>query len=493
MRRIIAGVIILSLSFWVGPLRVASAPTQQSVTYTSGIHIQSLSISDYTHITVIYYDQELGIVAEISDIIPPASSVTYARIHNWESPGEPSPFTGSMVVESDGPIAATVNTLGNFPSYAAATTAFSVGSPSFFLPLIMCNNNGFDTWFNVQNISLTDPSIVTIDYLAGLAGENDSEQVVIGPGQAKTFSQALGSDTVNCTTLADPEGGRFVGSAHIRSQTPVVATVMQVNRADYKIMLGYNGFASGGSDVRAPLVMANNRGFYTGIQVQNVGALTTTVTVAYADNTHGTFKPQNDVFELGPGISKTLLQDGAPPSNGSEHNDYALIGRYVGAATVLSGNGEPLVVIVNQAFPGPDQGPFGTAYEGFAADIASTRMSVPLVMANNNTYYTGIQVQNAYTESVEVTIAYAPNAATGIDPVNNPKGDVFILQPGTSKTIIHNGAPPANGSVVNDWNAIGTYLGAASITATGSVVAIVNEFTWEFAGDQFYTYTAINY
>ena len=282
------------------------------------------------------------------------------------------------------------------------------------------------------------------------------DRVVIGPGQSKTFDQALGSDTVNCATLADSVSGRFVGSAQITSEEPVVATVMQVNSTDYRIMLGYNGFISGGSNVRAPLVMANNRGFYTGIQVQNVGTMTATVTVAYSDNTQETItiKPQDDVFELGPGVSKTLLQDGAPPSNGSELNDYTLLGRYVGAATVSSDNGQPLVVIVNQAFPGPDQGPFGTAYEGFSAETASMRMSVPLVMANNNTYYTGIQVQNAHTEAVDVTITYAPNAATGIDPINNPESDVFTLPPGASKTIIHNDAPPANGSTVNDLSLI---------------------------------------
>jgi hypothetical protein len=492
MRTIIVLGAILGLM--ITPLKAVSAPYQQNITYTSGFHIQNLSVSQNANITVVYYAQEHGIVAEVPDVIPPAGSVTYARIHNWEAPGEPSSFMGSVVVISNAPVAAIVNTLGDFPSYASATTAFSKGSTSFFLPLIMCNNNGFDTWFNVQNMSLSDSTTLDISYSAGLAGQDYYEQAVIDPGQSKTFNQALGSDTVNCETLAGTDD-RFVGSAMITSQQPVVATVMQVNSTDYKIMLGYNGFDSGGSSVRAPLVMANNNGFYTGLQVQNAGTMTTTVTVAYSNNTQGTImiRPQPDVFELGPSASKTLVQDGAPPNNGSEHNDYTQLGRYVGAATVTSSNEQPLVVIVNQAFPDTDPGPFGTAYEGFNTDLASTRMSVPLVMANNNTYYTGIQVQNADAEPVQVTIKYAPNAATGIDPIDEPQSDVFTLQPGASKTLIHNDAPPANGSTVNDWGEIGTYLGAASITATGPIVAIVNEFTWGFAGDQFYTYTAINY
>jgi hypothetical protein len=479
---IVAGLLTISL------VVAALASELQQVEYNSGFHVQNLSPTDDANVILTYYPQT-GSPVQVQDKIFAGSSVTYFPIHNLAG----DPFSGSVVVSSDTPVAAIVNTLGDFPQYAAATTAFSAGSTSFSLPLVMCENNGFDTWFNIQNVGL-DTANIAINYIAGFAGADDGETTTIEARRAKTFSQASGSSTINCDTLAGTDG-RFVGSATITSDQPVVATVMQINIADNRILLGYNGFAGGAADVRAPLIMSNNNGFYTGLQVQNAGTTTTTVTVGYADNTVGSLglpKPEADIFELGPGASRTLIHNSTPPQNGSVVNDYDAIGRYIGAAIVTSNNDAPLVAIVNQAYLRQDAGPFGTAYEGFNADDASDRLSAPLIMANNNTYYTGIQVQNTGTSAVSVTISYGPNTVGIAGPVE-PQDESFSLQPGASKTIIQNAAPPANGSTVNNWDEIGTYVGSLAVTANGPVAAIVNEFTWGFPGDQFYSYDAVNY
>jgi hypothetical protein len=357
----------------------------------------------------------------------------------------------------------------------------------------MCNNNGFDTWFSVQNIG-SDNANVTIEYIPGSAGVGDNETTTIEPGHAKTFDQTSDSDTVNCDSLAGTDG-KFVGSARITSGQPLVATVMQVNTSRYLVMMGYNGFTEGSANIKAPLIMSNNNGFYTGLQVQNMSATTATVTVAYADNAviSGTVslpKPDNDVFELGPGEAKSLIHNDAPPANGSDINDYDAIGQYVGGASVTASGDVPLVAIVNQFSPNPGGDPRGTAHEGFNPNWATNRLAAPLIMSNNNTYYTGIQVQNVGMDEVEVTICYGPNGAGSGDP----EDEVFTLQPNASKTIIQNAAPPANGSTVNDWEVIGQYVGSATVIAdNGPIAAIVNEFTGSFPGDQFYTYNAFNY
>ena len=51
-------------------------------------------------------------------------------------------------------------------SYGAATTSFSAGATEVNLPLVMCNNSGFDTWFNIQNAGASDAT-VTVTYTPG--------------------------------------------------------------------------------------------------------------------------------------------------------------------------------------------------------------------------------------------------------------------------------------------------------------------------------------
>jgi hypothetical protein len=387
----------------------------------------------------------------------------------------PAGFNGSLVISSDRDIRAVSNLLGSGAgNYFAATNGFQAGSTTLSLPLIMCGNNGFDTFFSVQNAG-TAAANITINYAPGSNGAAGSETAAIPPGASKTFDQTAGSTTKNCSTLADGTG-KFIGSATITSDQPVVAVVMQLNTTNFKVLMGYGGFTVGSSTVALPLVMANNNGFYTGIQVQNVGTVATDVTIDYTANTAGAGNPTDDTFNLAPGASQTLIQNGG---------QWVGVGKYVGGASITNSATQPLVAIVNQVLPSPA---LGTAYEGFNPASATTKISAPLIMANNSTYYTGIQVQNVSGGSVNVTIAYGPNTAGAFDPAD----EVFTLAAGASKTIIQNGSFPGNGSTVNNWGT-NKYIGSATITADGAVVAIVNQVSLSVAGDQFATSDAFNY
>ena len=451
-------VILFILANLVAAVFAGSAAGQ--ITYSSGFQVANLSSTDAANIIVTYYPQGTGAAVAVSDTIAAGGSVTYATIHTEAG----DPFNGSVVVSSDQPVAAIANTLGNGADYGAATGGFSAGSTSFALPLIMCNNSGFDTWFNVQNAGSATASI-TINYIAGSSGTDASDTGTIEPGRAVTFDQKTGSSGTE-KKCGNGLGTTFVGAATITSNEPIVATVMQVNAADFDVLMGYNGFAAGATDIRAPLIMQNNSGFYTGIQVQNAGTASTNVTINYSADTSGNGTVMaDDTFTLAAGASQTILHSGTAT--------------YVGGATVTS-TGEPLVAIVNQVLVA---GPYGTAYEAFSASDATNNINVPLVMANNSSYYTGIQVQNVGTGSATVTISYGPNGAGTFAPAD----EVFTLAAGASETRIQNLA-----GVVNDWTG-NTYVGSASITANGPIVAIVNEFA-PFSGmDQFYTFDAFNY
>ena len=464
---VLAALILSLVTFGVAGAQTGVTGLDAAVTYTSGFQVQNLE-STNAAVSLEFYNQDgtLAVTPAPTYTVAGNGSKTFFPI-NDVSTG----FNGSLVISSDKDIRAVSNLVGSGPgNYLAATNGFQAGSTTVSLPLVMCNNSGFDTFFNVQNAGSADATI-TINYVPGSNGTAGSETAVIKPGAAKTFNQTTGSATRNCSTLADGTG-KFIGSAKITSDQPIVAAVMQLNTGSFKILMGYGGFTQGSSIVALPLVMANNSGFYTGIQVQNAGTSTTDVTITYAPNTAGTNNPVAETFSLAAGASKTVIQNGVGSSN-----NWNTIGKYIGGAVVSNSGSQPLVAIVNQVRPSPA---LGSAYEGFDPVTATSKISAPLIMANNSTYFTGIQVQNvSLSSSVDVTITYGPNTAGSFAPAN----EVFTLQPAASKTVIQSGGA---------WGA-NKYIGSATVTANGSIVAIVNQLSLSVPGDQFATSDAFNY
>ena len=476
---VLAALVFSLVTFGLAGAQTEVAGVDAAVTYTSGFQVQNLE-SEAATVSLEFYKQDgtLAVTPPPQYTIAGSSSKTFFPIND-----APAGFNGSLVISSDKDIRAVSNLVGSGPgNYFAATNGFQAGSMSVSLPLVMCNNSGFNTFFSVQNAGSADASI-TINYVPGSNGTAQSEPATIKPGAAKTFDQTTGSTTVNCATLADGTG-KFIGSAKITSNQPVVAALMQLNTGSFKVLMGYGGFNQGSPTVALPLVMANNSGLYTGIQVQNVGASATNVTVDYSANTAGVNNPVDETFALAPGASKTIIQNGAPPGNGSVNN-WGTVGKYIGGALITNSGSQPLVAIANQVLPSPA---LGSAYEGFDPTTATTKVSAPLIMANNSTYYTGIQVQNVGGSTANVTIKYGPNTAGAFAPAD----EVFTLAAGASKTIIQNGSVPGNGSTVNNWGA-NKYIGSATITANGNIVAIVNQVSFSVAGDQFATSDAFNY
>ncbi|MEJ2208784.1 MAG: hypothetical protein P8129_07090 [Anaerolineae bacterium] len=426
----------------------------QTTTWNSGFQVQNLSSTTVASILIYYYNQDgTEAITPVSDSIDPMSSKTYFPIHAAEG------FNGSVVVESTEPVVAIANTIGSTATdtnfYWASTESFSAGAQQVSLPLIMRANAGFSTWFNVQNAGASDAT-VSVEYVPGSAGSAYTEpDVIIAPGASHTFDQA------GLAAL----GTKFVGSAVITSDVPVVATVMQVGA---KTMLGYNGFTGAGStEVALPLVMANNNGFFTGIQVQNVGGTPTDITVSFGANIAGAFAPVDETATLQPGASATFLQN----------SGQFLTDKYVGSATITSTT-EPIVAIVNQLKPGR-----GTAYDGFDPAAATESVSAPLIQFNpDGGWFTGIQIMNVGGSPVDITVDYGANTAGTFAPPS----ENATIQPGDSYNSLQNTAA---------WVAGGKYIGSAFVTASsgGQIVMIVNQLRGNTGKDTFMTYNGFNY
>jgi hypothetical protein len=468
---------------------VSTSAFDASIRYSSAYQIQNLENVAAT-VQIQYYDQTAGTLSASGSISVPANGSKTIFPFTTGTFGDnitgPATFNGSAVLSSDRQIAAILNTqTSSSPFYGAATDGFSQGATSISLPLIACNNSGFDTWFNIQNTGSAAAN-VTVTYVPGSSGATgQTDTAAIQPNAAKTFHQATGSPfgTKTCAQLAGADG-RFVGSAQITSNQPVVASVMFLGTGGGKTLQGYNGFTAGADQVNLPLIMANNSSFYTAIQVQNAGDASTNVTIDFGANTIGSGNPVDETFALAAGEAKTLIQLG-PVSAFSPSNNWTAVGQYVSGATITQSGNEPLVAIVNQNSTASTS--LGSAYEGFSPTGATTTINLPLVAANNSGFLTGIQIQ-ALQDGTNVTIDYSTN--TGSGSLTEPVNDTFTLNAGGSKTLIQAGAPgPLSG--LNNWATAGQYVGSATVTANNPVIAIVN-FNGPASGDTFFTYTGFN-
>ncbi len=114
-------------------------------------------------------------------------------------------------------------------------------------------------------------------------------------------------------------GDRFVGSAKVTGNTggqPLVAVVNQLLSKPGLYKGGaYDAFnpAAASSKVIFPLIMDRNYGYYTGINVQNVGTSTTTVNCTFT----GTSYTENQTLDPGENMSETQLNQIANLYKGS--------------------------------------------------------------------------------------------------------------------------------------------------------------------------------
>lgn len=463
-RRIIQALLVAILA-----LVPAIAGAQSSVT-TSGFQVQNLSESQPASITITYYDSAGNVAATQPATIPAGGSTTFLNGEGGTVAMAVQPgFRGSVVISSNQPIVAITNLVGvaGSTSIGEAYSGFTSGSPTVSLPLIVRGNFGFNTVISVQNTG-SAPTQVTVAYtpVPGAGNSGVTEQATIQPGASATFSQATNSAL----------GTRFVGSATVTAAAggSIAATVVQEGNSRLSSYSGFNA-AAAPSPIAVPLLVANNFGGTTGLQVQNNGGSQTTITVAYTPNTAttaaGTFQPcptPNPVQRtLDPGASTTIIQ-GAGDANLGFDTQFANC-RYVGGATISSNNNQPLTAIVNQAF-----GPASSAYEGFQTATATNTVKAPLIAANNAGGGTGIQVQNVGTSAANVTVTFGPNTVSGAGTCSTPTPLNFTLQPNTSATRIQAGGDPANG--FDPQFATCRYVGSATITSTGGqIVAIVNQ------------------
>lgn len=459
----------------------------QTTVATSGFQVLNMGSTD-ANITIVYYNQDGTEAGRQQDVIAKEGSKTYLGA----TMQAPAGFQGSVVISSDQPVIAITNLLNSItaPQLADSYSGFNGGATTVNLPLIQRGNGNINSWITVQNAGSSDAS-VTVTYSPGSTGNAATDTATIKPGAARTFYQK------NKTEL----GNRFIGSAKITTNGQPVVAIVNQETDDGKSLYTYGGLTTNGSTtVAAPLVVADNFGSFTGIQILNTGSNATKAKVTYGTNTvtdPGSAarvcpNPAAKEYDIPAGKSVTVIQSGLGEASEGFDSQFANC-RYIGSATITAD--QTLAVIVNQASATSSA---GSSYAGVDPSATGQTVSAPLINANNYGIYTGIQVQNTGTSSTTVTVTYGPNTATAVGQGNTSADSVcgtltptsFTLDAGKSYTLIQGGNGPADLGFDQKFNRC-IYIGSAVISASsgGKITAIVNQLS-PSNGDGLLTYSA---
>lgn len=252
-------------------------------------------------------------------------------------------FNGSVVIEVDGSVVASVLELGIGGGQATYATSFegvAQGGTTVYMPKALCNTfGGQNTAYAVQNTSTTDNANVTVTYSNGA-----TQQATILPGAKESFQ------TCNATG-ADMSG--INGSARI---TSTGGTIVAIGKAfGTGLTTAFVGASQGSSNLALPYVRwataANydagdpSRGQRTFIAIQNLGDALAAgdVTVRYVGPDGATL----GTHEL-PAIAENAKVNSTAESAGLSEFGYAG-GTFGGGAIIEGPAGSQLVVVATVA------------------------------------------------------------------------------------------------------------------------------------------------
>lgn len=453
----ILAVVALALALG-GP--AGSANASGPSTYSTGIQIQNLS-NALANVTLSFYAEGSATATAVNRTVPASGQLTLATLPDAVAAG----FSGAAVISSDQQVAALVNVVGDNQNFGGASyIGFSAGAKTANIPIVFRGAAGFDSFFNVQNVSGATAT-VNVTFTGGGVTKNEGP-FTIPAGSVKRFNQATD------TNLPSP----FNGSAIVTSDQDIVATVMEVNAGT---MLAYNGFAAGSAVPAFPLINMNNGGIISGIAMQNLGTVDTNVTVSYLPSLAGA--PCTETKAV-PAKGTTYFALTAFVATEAGEN-CANGATFVGSARVTVNSAtQPLVGIVNQLNNAARK---AGSYDGFDTSAATGTVVFPVIMdrlAAPYNYFTGVNVMNVGDVATNVNCVFT-NGTTTV-----PQSTTSALQPNQTFSLIQGGAI-ASGFV-------GT--GTCTANAAGAkIVGMANEISTAAppaatSADRLFVYEGIN-
>jgi len=456
MKTLKALIVVLALMAVVVP----AASAQLGDCDRSSFSIQNLGTSTAT-VTVYFYD-EAGTEYQPVDLgggQPNPFTLAAGAQYQVYVPGIPSLADGrySVVIESTEPVAVIANMIGytgacgagNWPAFNGSYNGFDAGAATYYMPSIVYAYSNWNSLISIQNVNATAADIeITIK------DPRDGTEDV----KSWTAVPAFASVHLDLETEGAALGlvAGLNGSAIVESSLPVAVTDNQTSYGGgFGLTQTYNGFATGATTFYAPALykMYPAAGAWrSSINIQNVGAATTNVTVSFSDGGVDMACANNP---LDPGEGCLLLMvnrtDGDTQFSG-----------------VITSDSEPVVAIVNASNGNKKE---AQTYSAIAGGGGAATISFPLVMK----YYPGpaggwdtnFLVQNiGAADCTSLTVDYSDDPNSGaVGPTYTyagpiaPGAFVSVYQPGDTYL-------PAN------WN-----MGSVAVTCDNGqpLGGIVNE------------------
>jgi len=283
--------------------------------WNSHLSIQNLTNADML-ITVDFFEGTTAAIHTASETVPAYAAWNLdvqadTPIHTF--------YNGSAVVSAAGPVAVVNNDYNQNVAVQGANQVYNgkaAGSQDLYCPGLYDLFIG--TWIsslNVQNIGTTT---ATVDYTYS---DGMTEQAQIGPNAALLLVYNTGA-----------HAGTF--SVHVHGTENLVAVANANSGAAAQT---YECFTAGALEIQTPLTMKKFVGaFDTGVQIQNIGTTTATVTIDYQGTNPG--EPYN--VSVGPNATFIFATAFEP--------DTMLPPGYSGSASITSD--QPVVGIVNQNY-----------------------------------------------------------------------------------------------------------------------------------------------
>ncbi len=450
------GIKALVLVLLVVLVAVPLAAAQGGGVWDSSFTIINLGSADATvHVT--FYDEngneynptDLG-GGTSNDFTLPAGESKEILVFLIPAAQLPDGHAYSVVISADQPIAVianltnTVYSPAQSPSFSGSYSGFEdVGQTAVYMPAIVENYYEWDSHVSMQNLTGGELDITIEFFTEGTNHVCHTE----GPHTTPAYSSwHLDIDPDVDLTGCDTNSDGYNGSAKVSAAGPIA--VVDNQTADiYGMTATYRGFTPDqATDVYyVPALYYLYYNWFSSINIQNVGTVTTTVTVDYSDGA------ADGTCDLSPGESCLLIQ---LLESGHDPKFSAVIQAADPSAklVVVAQAGTTVESALNQAF----------AYEGFAA--GGTTFGLPLTMDMYYGWFTSFTVQNIGSADVNIEYTYAPDPSVGFAGATCTAGPIT---PGANLEIVQIADPcvdlPAG------------YHGGVTVTGSGDIIVIVSQ------------------
>lgn len=324
----------------------------------------------------------------------------------------------SVVISADQPIVAIANLVGidgQIAFNASYSGMVDEGQTHMYMPSVNKDFYGWNSHLSIQNLTSAAMDI-TVDFYAG------TPVVIATVTQNVPAYSSWHLDVADVAALPT----MYNGSAVVHAAGPIAAIDNQtVDTLGYT--QDYNGFLSGATALYCPALYKDFYTWGSSLNVQNIGATTTTVTVQYTDWT--------TTYELGPNAAYLFYQPAEPHT-------------LTTFAAIVTAD-QPLVAIVNAANPATQ----AQTYNCFA--LGNTSFYAPFVAKNYYGWDTAVQVQNLGTVTATVTITYETPGCSSTKTIGPGNADYFYQ--------------PLEACLPDGYGA------SAEVTSDQPIVAVVNQ------------------